>query len=257
MQLEELIQSLALGELGGTKLFLDKPVNPDALYEMTKKQRATLINHINDATMAICTKIPLHWESTVLRLVEGQNTYELHSKHSILKMPPEMELPDEMIYGDEEAYYYIYDARDYPFRDNILSIQKVTSISGLYDISIGDMSYKNAVYTPRPNIIEIPEDMFENEEYVTLHFLGHIPRIPILTAEGSPYEVELPYSLIEAVSAFICHRIQMHPQDPNNASVGISHLERFNAICAEHMKQNIGNMSGDTNIYRFSQGGWV
>lgn len=257
MQLEELIKSLALSELGTSKLFVDKPRDPEALYELTKKSRASLINHINDATMAICTKLPLYKYSTVIRLVEGKNTYHLHSKHSIRNMPEDVEIPEEMVLGDEGAYYYIYDTDDYPFEDNLLNIHEVTSMSGMYSISIGDDSYINAIYTPRPNVIELPEDMVRNQEYVTLGYTGHIPRIPVDAKEGDDYQVDMPYMLIEAISAFICHRIQLQPQDPNNASISMSHMDRFNTICGEYVRQNIGNLSGNTSMRVFNKGGWV
>jgi len=258
MQLDDLIQYLALSELGGSKFFEQKPKNPDALYEITKRNRAMLINHINEATMEVCKKLPMYWNSVAIRLVEGKSTYELNSKHSILNMPEGLVPPDEpLILGSEEAYYYIYDSVDYPFQDNLLTIGSVTSLSGKYDMSIGNSSYANAIYTPRPNVIEFPEDMYENDEYVTLHYLSHTPPIPLTTAEGTEYDVVFPTTLLEAISAFIAHKIQLKPQDANNASIAISHMDRFNMICDNYMNTNISNISGDVTMSTFSKGGWV
>ena len=258
MQLDDLIQYLALSELGSSKFFEQKPKNPNALYEITARNRAMLINHINEATMEVCKKIPLYWNTVVLRLVEGKNSYFLNSKHSIRNIPDGVDIPDEpLILGSEEADYYIYDSVDNPFEDNLLMIGKVSSLSGEYDMNIGNSSYQNAIYTPRPNIIELPEDMYENDEYVTLHYLSHTVPIPLSEEAGSEYEVEFPVTLLEAISAFICHKIQLKPQDANNASIAISHMDRFNTICDNYVNANISNTSNDVTMSTFSKGGWV
>lgn len=256
MKLDDLIQYLALSELGTSKLFETKPKNPNALYEITPRNRAILINHINEATMEVCKRIPLYWFSVPIRLVEGKSTYVLHSKHSIRNLPEGVEIPIEpLALGDEAADYYIYDTKDFPFEDNILTISSVTSLSGLYDMNIGDSSYKNAIYTPRPNVIEFSEDTHRNDEYVTLRYLAYT--LPIPLDQTDEYEVDFPITLLEAISAFICHKIQLKPQDPNNASIAISHMDRFNAICDNYLRANIGNISGDVTMNTFSKGGWV
>lgn len=258
MKLDDLIQYLALSELGTSKLFETKPKNPNALYEITPRNRAMLINHINEATMEVCKRIPLYCCSVPIRLVEGKTTYVLNSKHSIRNMPEGVEIPDEpLILGDEAAEYYIYDTKDFPFEDNLLTISSAKSLSGLYDMSIGDSSYKNAIYTPRPNVIELPEDMCQNDEYVSIIYLAHTPPIPLQQSETEEYEVDFPVTLLEAVSAYICHKIQLKPQDPNNASIAISHMDRFVAICDNYSQANIGNTSGDVTMNTFSKGGWV
>lgn len=260
MLLEDLIEYLALSDLGSTKLFKDKIANPDALYEQTSRDRKRLINHINDANMAICQELPLFWFSTVIRLVEGRTTYELNSKHSIRKMPEDMELPDP--YGDfylgmPEAEFYIYDSVSDPFEDNVLTIGRVTSELGLYDITIGNSTYKNAVMVPRPNTLELPEDMIDREQFVTVFYTGHIPKIPLTTSATEDYYLPLPESLKEAVAAHIAHKLLVQPQDTPNTTVTISYLERFNLMCDNYHKNNISNISGDVNASTFIKGGWV
>lgn len=259
MQLDDLIQTLALGELSTSTLFEQKLTNPNALYEITSRNRAKLIQHINDATMAICLKLPLYWYSTVLRLVEGKNTYELTPAHSIRNMPDGMEIPDDpLVLGSPEAFYYIYDTEEFPFTGNILTIGKISSLSGLYDnIDIGGNAYGSAIYAPRPNVIEIPEDLYENDEYVTLHYSGHLPRIPLNTPANSNYEHALPLALVDAVAAYVSNKILVRPQDANNASVAFAHMDRFNAICDQFWQSNICNLSGDTGMYTFTKRGWL
>lgn len=257
MKLDDLIDYLALSDLGSSKLFSDTPKNPDAVYEISSRNRKRLLNHINEATMQVCQRLPVFWYTTVLRLVAGKSTYELNSSHSIRNMPDTMEIPDEpLAIGQEASEYYLYDSEIEPFQNNILLISKITSESGLYNLTVGDDTHKNSVMTPRPNVIELPEDMYENDEFVTVHYLGYTPSIPLDTAEGSDYEVDFPDTLKEAISTFIMYKLQVQPSDNNNAAVSISHLERFNSICNEYMMRNIGNISSDNNGTQFSKKGW-
>ncbi|AUR92032.1 virion structural protein [Vibrio phage 1.169.O._10N.261.52.B1] len=257
MKLNDLIESLAFSEVGTSKLFETTPKDPNALYEITPRNRAILINHINNATMAICVKLPIFHHVIVIRLVEGKATYLLDSAHSVRHIPDGTPFPIEPpVLGDDLAEFYIYDTEDEPFEDNIITLTNVMSDSGLYNMTIGDTSKKNAVYTPRPNTIEVPEDMIDNDEFISLGYSAHIPRIPPTTLAEDDYSINLPQSLNEAVAAFIAHKLQLQPQDAENTSVGISHMDRFNEICTTYLNKNVHNLSGDVSTKGFVKRGW-
>ena len=232
MKVSELLRELALGEFSNMALAEAGTIAPERIPQV--------ILYANEALYRIYTRFCLKQQDLVLAL-HGHITYY----HFL----PRFTLSRHGEFG--ERYPYIMDTEADPFMEDVIRVLSVYDSFGQL-LPINDSELPNSVFTPQPNMLQVPNPSRANRLVVSYQ-ASH----PKLVADALDDEVEIPAHLVSAMKAYIAflHYNNLNTQEGQGIASG--HLAKYESECAEVLNQDLVSTSVVTTNTRFEKRGFV
>lgn len=237
MLLSEFLQHLAYGEL--SQLALGDISTGSIEAESLPK----IISQINMGMIALYTRFPLLERSLTLQQYNHITTYQLNSRYAVTNTE------------STEKYKYIVDSIYEPFKDDIIRIGGIYSENGA-EIGLNDSNDILSIYTPTYDSIQIS---VPNEEMVCfINYRASSVPIPLSPTEDelSTLVLQLPASLVEALSNYVAYRI--YGNRPNQESQQESQLfyNKYDSICINVESKNVLLNGDSTSNLKLNNLGW-
>lgn len=204
MRLSELLQNLALGELAGSSLV------EIGQYQIKQSELPRVITFVNQALEYFYSNFPLKTNDCIIKLQDGITRYYLDSDYAITSI------------GLNNLPKYLIDSADKPFKDDVLHILDVSSISGI-SFTINDRYSDINVNTPEYNCVEVLHNL--GQEYLKIQYQARHPKISINEHLDSNTKIHIPSSYETVLQTYIAVLVF-------NA-MGGSHLQESNALFAK------------------------
>jgi len=102
-----------------------------------------LITLINNGALALHTLFPLKYDRAIIDLYEHITRYQLHYDYALSNV------------ASNQAYKYINDLGGNNFVNNIILITDVKNEEGV-SLSLNTPQDINSLYTPEPNVVQVP-----------------------------------------------------------------------------------------------------
>lgn len=243
MRLQEILDQLSQGEL--SQLYTG-----EGLQGINSSNLSRVATAINTGLTALHTRFFLREERFKIQLQPGRFTYPLRAQYTQgNRITPE---EDQFILGD--------------FKDNLLKVEQVFSDTG-FELGLNDKDNPLAVMTPSMNILVVPEaivqqhrdlpDELKTDTLTVVYRANH----PILNEDvglddAEEYEVELPYSHLQALLYFVASRIHNPTGMLNQFHMGNSYEAKYELECQRLEMFNMQIDQGVSNN-RLKRGGWV
>lgn len=248
MKLEEIFTYLATGELA--QVFLrelddDSVIGDDHIKSMTQSIQLGLT--------ALYSRFNLKESHLILQVDAIRTQYALRSKYSITKTTT----------NDPK---YILDSLETPFRDDILKIERVSTLDN-FDLPLNMRHERMNVQVPVVDTLIFPTEIITGvgevpEEFKTDHFKVYyranhpslIPRNGIIMADK--IEVELPTSHLQALLYYVASRKTNPIGIVQEFHAGNSWYQKYELECKNLEVEGVG-IKEDLTHQRFRKGGWV
>lgn len=248
MKLQEVFDQLSVGELSNISIGgAEQGIIDENNY-------SRIIPHINLALTALYKRFLLKEARIRVKLTKGMYTYLLHSDYA------------ESNQKSIKPNKYILDSTAFPFKDDILKIERVNGEVG-EPFGLNDGSDKFSLATPSINTIWTPTGITDGDidlpdrfrtSYLDVIYRCNHPKI----VEGNGYfdperiEIELPHSHLMALLFYIASRVNNPLGMTNEFHVGNSYYAKYEAECQRIELDNI-RIEGGSTYERFARGGWA
>jgi len=182
-------------------------------------------------------------------LSDWKTQYVIHSKYNRTNLP----------LGGNPDEYYVIDSVDYPFRDDILSIEEVYNENGDL-IPLNDENLKYSLFTVGHNVINHPYP--DSSNAITVIYRAHGTKLKIndiLVTEDDEViyvdaEIDIPQQFVEPLVNYVAYRtfaaINM------NSAEAVNYYAKFEAACALINTLGLWHKANNTNM-RLENTGWV
>ncbi len=236
MLLSDIVNQLASGELSQ----LD--VGGDNSGVIATSDYPKLINLINSGILEIYTRFPLKEDHVFIDQYEHITRYNLDPDYALSNT------------GSTQPYKYINDLGQVNnFVNNIILITKVANEEGT-ELSLNLASDFNSIYTPEPNVVQIPRPIAGN----TLSVTYKASPVKIATTITDPTTVIIPLQnhFLNAIVAYVAQIIFR----TINSDGQRSETDMFDNIFEKAIANitELGLINTDENLNdKFRSNGWV
>jgi len=234
MNLAGLFKSLAEGELSNLAMAEDGDIAVLA--------RPQVLRYANQALTRLYARFVLDEKELLLQQHAEITHYYLLPRFATNYTPTG---PD-----DDEEIRYILDSAEAPFEGGVLKILRVFDEAGT-KLHINDDNMPYSVFTPRIDIFQVP--IPDDGKVLSLVYqAGHKPLSGDLMQE-----IMVPDVLLEALNAFIAHKIfsTINSQDASRRAQ--EHLMIYQDRIGESYDRDLVNSSVSTTNERFTLRGWI
>lgn len=234
MTLGDVFEDLALDALSS----IQSSVLGAARIDETREQQVT--KFVNDGLTRLHSRYVLHEEEAILDLIDGRTEYYLDKRYAKTQEGQPGTGP-----------YFIRDTPEKPFINNVLRILSVWTDCGR-KLPINDAGVLDTVFTPRPDMLQIP--CVEKFNAVSVLYQANHPKLRWDKPES---HVHLPAILWPALTAYVAHRMfsAIGTQEANLKAQ--EHLITYNFVCDEVDKMDLVNSSLSVTTCKFQRNGWV
>lgn len=244
MKLQEIFNQLSQGEL--SQLFY----GAEGLQGINADNLQRVGHAINTGLTALHTRFFLREERLRINLIPDRTSYPIAERYA------------EDARGTTETDRYIEGS----YTGNLLKIEQVFTDSG-YELGLNDRDDPHSVLTPSMNILSVPRILTEKRsdlpDYLKTDSLLVVYRAnhPILNEDlglddAEEYEVELPYSHLQALLYFVASRLHNPVGMTNQFHMGNSYAQKYELECQRLEMDNLQIDRGVTNT-RAERMGWV
>lgn len=247
MRLQEIFDQLSHAEFSQLHLGNDgQGVMPQAY--------PRIASALNTGLTALHTRFFLREERLTLRLIPGRRSYPLRTRYAISSRT------------SREPDRYITDSREEPFNENLLKIEQVFTDTG-FELGLNDKDHQYSVHTPSMDVLTVPQCIVEQArdlpEHLKTSSLSVVYRAnhPILSEDEGlddpeEYEVQLPYSHLQALCYYVASRLHNPTGMTNQFHMGNSFFAKYEAECQRLEHHNLQIDQGVSND-RLRRGGWL
>ena len=231
--LDSLFKALAFGELSS---IYSGVVGAGRIDETREEQ---VIHHANMGLLALYSRFVLAEKEVILDLIHVRTDYILNSKYALTHKND----PDA---GD----IYIRDTVSQPFINDVLRVLEVNSSNG-DRLPLNDDGNPNSVFTPRPDLVQIP--CVELYDAVSVIYQASHPKL----GDDRSQEIILPYQLFPALTAFIGYKIMGAIGTDDSKIKSVDFANTYENICKEIERTDLVSNSRSTSTNKFIKNGWV
>ena len=221
MKLIEIFTQLTYGELSQVS------IGGLSNGEIAEKNYDAVLSHVNLGLTALFKRFPLKQERLTVALQSGRGTYPLTTAYAVSNTK------------SAEAVKYILDSAA-PFNGALFKVEQVYSDTG-YEFGLNDSGDSFAITTPSANVLRVP-----------MSVVGRSPEVPpklltsnlevvyranhsMITQTGSfspeTYEVDLPYSHLEALLLYVASRVHNPIGLVNEFNAGNNYAAKYEMAC--------------------------
>lgn len=247
MKLSEIFSQLTFGELsqinlGGAEAGEIKEGNYDQV-----------LVHVNLGLTALYKRFPLKEGRILVALQANRYTYPLTSAYAMSNA------------RSLEPVKYIQDAAE-PFLNDIHKIERVYA-SGGKEFGLNDEADPYAISTPSASVLRVPAivvakggDLPDALKTSTLEIVYRANH-PIINQDDTgfdvlTYEVQLPYTHLEALLLFIASRVNNPIGMVNEFNAGNNYAAKYEQACQQLETSNLRVDQGAQHN-RIQRNGWV
>jgi len=248
MKLKEIFDQLTQGELSQISFAGGEAGS------MTEAGWGKVLPHINLGLMALFKRFRLKEGKLRITLIDSKTDYKLHSSYSVnsLLLPLETK--------------YIQDTVGDPFLDDILKVEQVITEDS-YELDLNNRDELYSIMTPNPTLLRVPAEMvpptidipdeFKTSTLDVVYRASHpIINLPLLGDNPGAYEVNLPYTHLEALLLFVASRVNNPIGMTNEFHAGNNYAAKYEKACLDLELQNYQVDQGSQGT-RFQRNGWV
>ena len=255
MNLQDVFDQLTFGELSQLN------IGGGLAGKVAEENYKRIIPHVNLGLAALYRRFPLKEGRVSLLLQPGRTDYPLTSAFAVSKRQ------------SREPVRYLTDSAAKPFKDDILKLLKVSTVSLFgstkpFELPLNDRNNSWSLSTPSALVLRMPEDFVNQvdvpDEFKTssvlLEYRASHPLIVqdpddcALEAENTT--IELPYSHLEALLLFIASRVHNPIGMVEEFHSGNSYAAKYEVACRQLELDNVGVDQGSQNN-RLRANGWV
>jgi hypothetical protein len=234
MNVSELLTKLSYGELSNTALAVDGQGT------IQEEQQPKVINYANEALIRLYSRFCLREKDVLVEMVSHITNYHLNSRFAETKYDPEV-----------EPYPYIKDLPREPFADDVIKVLTVYDSFGSR-LALNDAECPTSVFTPQANVLQVPfpvEGACLSVHYQAMH--------PILSEKEPKGEIQLPFVLDGALTAYIAYKVYSHMNTQEASAKAQEHLAIYEQIANSVTESDTATTSiAETNT-RFHKRGWI
>ena len=145
-----------------------------------------------------------------------------------------------------------------PFNDKVFLIEKVIDEGG-EELFVNDEDHYWTVWTPAPNIVQIP--YAEDENSCVIIYRSGLPKIYVHDPETKKliqpenYYVDLPPAFLNALCLYIAAK-QFSTVNDDQEGAANTYFNKYLAECAEIERQGLYNKNGRIS-QKLDNSGWV
>ena len=237
MLITELFRRLSYGELSNIAL------GSEGVGSIPEDGHNRIINYANEALLRLHSRFLLRENILFFEQVPHLTYYYMLKRfaRSELTDPPCPNTP----------HLYILDNEDEPFQDDVIKIMQVIDQDGKIQV-LNDIECATSLYTPQPNMLQVPdpvEGMVFAVEYQARH--------PELKFDDLCQEIDIPFWLEGALTAYIAHKVFSHMTGQENTAKATDFLAMYEGICAEVQAQDTVSQSKSTTLLKFEARGFI
>lgn len=247
MKLIEIFNQLTYGELSQIS------IGGGAAGEITEDNYDKILIHINLGLTALFKRFNLKEEQLTIALQTGQYVYPITYAFC------------ESNTKSKEAVKYIKDA-SHKFANDLFKIEHVYTSEG-YEFLLNEHDEDLSLFTPSLNILRVPTIIVDKDkdlpdqlktDTLQVYYRANHPIISTTLPGFSPetYEVDLPYSHLEALLLFVASRVNNPIGLNNEFNAGNTYAAKFEQECKrlEAYNLEVDKPSQNTRLHR---NGWV
>lgn len=232
--LEDIFEALAFGECAQLSVAKAGKINV--------ADQPQVISAINLALAALYSRFPLLEKELVIQQYSHITDYFLDSQYAQSNATP--------IVGPK----YIIDSKFNPFLDDVLRITAAYDELGK-EVQLNDVTDAAEWLTTSYNSVQIP---FPNENTIAVFiYRAKHPQIPLTVANATTVEVMLHPSLIEALLAYVGHRLHNARGGEAGLKAGQLALAKYEDICMQVELRNLLHTNDSAGNVKLDNGGWV
>jgi hypothetical protein len=237
MQLLELYRRLSYGELSNLA------IGGEGVGVITEDAQPRITEYANEALLRLHSRFLLRENILFLRQIDHLTYYYLLKRfaRSELKTPPCPNTP----------HLYILDNDDEPFENDLIKILEVMDQDGC-KLPLNDSENCKSLFTPQPNLLQIPDPIADR-----VLSINYQARHPKLTHTDVCQEIDLPFALEGALTAYIAHKVFSHMNTQESSAKGAEHLQIYDLICQEVADMDLVSQSRATTTLKFHERGFV
>jgi hypothetical protein len=230
----DLFRILSYGE------FSNLAIGSEGSGTVTAAAQPRIVQHANEGLLRLYSKYILSEKDVIVELVEGITHYHLDSRFS------------ETVYNPAEVEYpYIKDMGRETFANDVIRVLAVYDSLG-NRLPLNDNELSNSVFTPQARVLQVP--YFIEEVSLSILYQAQPPILSHLVPAG---EVELPDTLVGALTAFIAYKVYSGMNTAEATGKALEHKARYEEICAEAISEDLVATSISTTNNRFAKRGWI
>jgi len=203
--------------------------------EITEKNYDAVLSHINLGLTALFKRFPLKQERITVALQSGRGTYALTTAYAVSNTK------------SLEPVKYILDSAA-PFNGALLKVEQVFSDTGK-EFGLNDAGDSFAIMTPSANVLRVPMSVVGRSSEVPINLLTSTLEVvyranhPIIAQTGSfspeTYEVDLPYSHLEALLLYVASRVHNPIGLVNEFNAGNNYSAKYELACTALETSNL------------------
>ena len=237
MKLSELFRRLSYGELSNLA------VGGEGVGTITEPMKPRIVSYANDALLALHSKFLLRENILMFKQIEHLTYYYMLKRYAVSQIGVEG--------ACEVPHHYILDSTDEPFEEDWIKLLSVLDEKG-NEIPVNDTEEYTSIYTPQPNLIQVPLPV-EGRIFA----MSYQARHPMLDYVEGCQEIDLPFVLEPALTAFIASKVFSHMNGQENAAKGQEHMNTFEGVCAQVIDQDLVSQGAPTTLTKFNKRGFV
>jgi hypothetical protein len=213
MELKELYRRLSYGELSNLALA------GEGVGSIIESARPRIINYANEALLRLHSRFVLRQNVLIIKQIEHLTYYYMLGRFALsaLTDPP----------CENTPHLYIQDSTEEPFLDDVIKILEVRDTRDCV-LPLNDADDPKSLFTPQPNLLQIPDP--KPDEYLAVGYQARHPKIEYL---DHCVEIDLPYTLEGALTAYIAYKVFDHMNGQDNTLKAQGHLANYEMICNE------------------------
>lgn len=234
MKLETVFKKLSFGALANLSFSEEQSGVID------EQRRPMVVHYINEALTKIYSRFPLLQKDVLVEMYQHITFYHLKKKFAESQWNP-----------DEVRYPYIKDLVDEPFLEDVIKIMGVWDSLG-YQLPLNDAEHTQSVFTPQPNVLQVPlprAGIALSVLYQALH--------PQITEDDLEQDIEMPVVLEGAFFSYIGHLAYSAMNTEVSLQKSQEQLALYEAACQDAVDNDLVSTSISTTNTRFIKRGWV
>lgn len=245
MLLREVFDSLAYSEIAQLNI---GDANSGLINEQNYDK---VLNAISLGLTALHSRFNIKEETLYLKLDTGRYNYRISSKNTV---------------SSGSSTPYILDTLSAPYKDTLLKIEKVYSVTDV-EFPLNDESSLYSVHTPNLSTLDVYKGVVDSYTDVPEYYVGNTLRIVyranhrILPAGFNGYdadkvEIDLPYTYMEPLLFYVGSRMHNPMGLTNDFNAGNNYYAKYERACQDIERHNVRVDQGNQNT-KLVCNGWV
>lgn len=237
MDLQELFRRLSYGELSNLA------VGAQGVGAIAEDQQPRIVSFANEALLRLHSRYLLRENVLFFKQIEHLTYYYMLKRfaRSQLTDPPCANTP----------HLYIMDNTSEPYDDDLIKVLEVIDEDSRV-LPLNDAEHRNSIYTPQPNLIQVPHPVAGR-----IYAVNYQARHPLLSHTDQCQEIDLPYTLEGALTAYIAAKVFSFMNGQENVGQASMHMQTYESICMEVDQMDLVSQSTNQTNVKFDARGWI